>query len=537
MLSMYLRKEVINYFITYGYGAKRIRSVMLREGKEAPSRNTIRKYLNRYKQILRSKGKEAALDYLKNGDGFHTPERQRTKLDSHAREYIEGWIKDNEYKKTHNLRKQCVDMVLVWRHLREQEGYDVGYSTVTAYARDYITRVAGEKKSRECFIKQFHPAGEECQFDWGDVKLKIGGKWMTLRMAAFVLPHSNHRRGYLFICENTLAFEESHRNYFHDIGHIPLRMVYDNMKVAVKAFVGTEKEPTDALLDLSSFYGFQWRFCNIRSGNEKGNVEETVKVLRKLAFSMRNKFASIEGAQAWLDKVCEKYNHEGLSDSTVNVERLAEEDFAAMRPCTDDFGCFELIDRKVNNLGVITVGGAYYSVPDTLVGDIVSVRNYTNKIEVLSGRSVVAEHEKVRKGEWHTVLWHYLHTLGYKPGALKNAVALRQAPEGIRRVFEQSFCDNPKDFIMLLSETQSHGMDYSDIISAHAKLKECHVKHVNLLLMESEMFGRKEGADDAAKAYLLQDASDIETFSEKGLEALAGLMGNHEGRRNAYGSE
>ena len=52
------------------------------------------------------------------------------------------------------------------------------------------------------------------------------------------------------------------------------------MKVAVKAFVGTEKEPTDALLDLFSFYGFEYRFCNARSGNEKGNAEESVKVVR-----------------------------------------------------------------------------------------------------------------------------------------------------------------------------------------------------------------------------------------------------------------
>ncbi len=84
-------------------------------------------------------------------------------------------------------------------------------------------------KSRECFIHQYHPAGEECQFDWGDVKLKIHGRRLTVRMTVFTLPHSNHRTAYLFLRENTLAFMESHRNYFHDIGRIPKRMVYDDI--------------------------------------------------------------------------------------------------------------------------------------------------------------------------------------------------------------------------------------------------------------------------------------------------------------------
>ena len=69
---------------------------------------------------------------------------------------------------------------------------------------------------------------------------------------------------YLFIREHTLAFQEAHRDYFHDIGHIPMRMVYDNMRVAVKSFVGSEKHPTDALLELAGFYAFDFRFCNAR---------------------------------------------------------------------------------------------------------------------------------------------------------------------------------------------------------------------------------------------------------------------------------
>ena len=62
------------------------------------------------------------------------------------------------------------------------------------------------------------------------------------------------------------------------------------MKVSVKRFVGPgEKAPTEALLQLSGYYGFNFRFCNVRRGNEKGNVERSVdKVKRSKEIAKRS---------------------------------------------------------------------------------------------------------------------------------------------------------------------------------------------------------------------------------------------------------
>ena len=355
------------------------------------------------------------------------------------------------------------------------------YAMVTAYAREYAARQK-PSKSKECFIRQYHPAGEECQFDWGDVKLKIHGRNLTVRMAVFTLPHSNHRTAYLFLREHTLAFMESHRNYFHDIGRIPKRMVYDNMRVAVKVrrmWTKDDKEPTDALLSMSSFYGFDFRFCNARSGNEKGNVEESVKFVRKYVFSVRDEFDSLGEAQDYLSAGCAKLNAQSNSPATADIVSLAREDFDAMSPWTDDISCFQKVEREVTNYATISVDRANYSVPDTFTLGTVSVRVYTNKIEVLdaSGK-VVAEHGKVGHGEWSIKLEHYLHTLRYKPGALKNAEALRQAPEGIRKVFRGAFADNPKDFVELLIFAKERDIVYDGIVEAFNSLKESHVHNI-----------------------------------------------------------
>ncbi len=47
---------------------------------------------------------------------------------------------------------------------------------------------------------------------------------------------------------------ESHRNFFRDIHGVPAMMVYDNMRVAVKSFVGGDKKATEALMKMSGFY-------------------------------------------------------------------------------------------------------------------------------------------------------------------------------------------------------------------------------------------------------------------------------------------
>ena len=127
------------------------------------------------------------MDYFDKEEVFHTPERPRTKLDDKACKYIEDCLERNRQKIAEGNRKQCMDLTRVWQVLREDMGYDMCYATVTAYAREYAAR-REPAKSRECFIRQYHPAGEECQFDWGDVKLKIHGWRLTVRMTVFTLP-------------------------------------------------------------------------------------------------------------------------------------------------------------------------------------------------------------------------------------------------------------------------------------------------------------------------------------------------------------
>lgn len=147
---------------------------------------------------------------------------------------------------------------------------------------------------------------------------------MKVQMAVFTLLHSNRRSAWLFRRQDTFSLMEAHRNFSIEIQGVPQTMVYDNMKVAVTIRTGRKgrpavKYPTRAMRQLSLYYRFGERFCNARSGWEKGSVERPVEIVRRAAFVSRQSFETLDDAQAWLDRMLGKINAvsgiSGISDT------------------------------------------------------------------------------------------------------------------------------------------------------------------------------------------------------------------------------
>lgn len=127
-------------------------------------------------------------------------------------------------------------------------------------------------------------------------------------MAVFTSAYSNFRMAYLFTKQKTECFQEAHALFFQEVNGVFHTMVYDNMRVAVKKFIGNKKEPTEALVKLSLYYGFHYRFCNPASGNEKGHVERSVEVVRRKAFAYQDTFKTLQEANKYLHEICLQLN-------------------------------------------------------------------------------------------------------------------------------------------------------------------------------------------------------------------------------------
>ena len=93
----------------------------------------------------------------------------------------------------------------------------------------------------------------------------------------------------------------------------------------------------------------------------------------------------------------------------------------------------------------------HYSVPDSLVGEKVHVKVYSEKIVILYGKEKVASHQRSYcGGDWCIKLEHYLRTLSRKPGALPHSVVWQRAPEELRRLYDIHFKEDNRTFVLLL---------------------------------------------------------------------------------------
>ena len=442
------------------------------------SRNTVRKIINEYETVASDvHSREEMSEYLTEPRKYNSSNRTQHSISDEYQKVIHECLHDNEVKRMTGLKKQCMLKQDIYE-LLVKKGFTGSYSTVCRFIRK-VTE-GPNKPNKEAFIRIYYNPGEHCEFDWGEVKLKIRGKNHRFFMAVFTFSHSNGRWAYLFRHQNTLAYKESHRNFFRDINGVPEVMVYDNMKVAVKDFVGNEKRPTLALQQLQMHYLFKHRFCNARAGWEKGHVEKSVEYVRRKAFCVLDSFDSIEEAQHHLSLVCDELNSEIGSISTAEKLTKLKADLLSLKPFPGDIGCFERLTYTVDKWSTITYENNHYSVPDKFVGEKIDIKVYSEKIVIMDGREKVGTHERFyQKGCWSVLLDHYLNTLIRKPGAIKSSLALHQMPPMIKELFDRHFVDKGKDFVLMLQYARENGFTDSDIIAAYDALKKKKLRRIS----------------------------------------------------------
>lgn len=191
------------------------------------------------------------------------------------------------------------------------------------YVIIYVARNKGKgKKSSEAFIRLFYKPGEVVEFDWGEAVLFIDGVKTKFYLAVFTFGHSNGRYAYLFRHNEHSWLSWNHTATFSwDINGVPSLMVYDNMRVAVKSFVGGEKTPTDSLLRMADFYRFRYRFCNVRAGWEKGHVERSVEFVRRQGFLPYGPFQGCFFGAGTSEGCLQEDEQSGYSPSTMGKSR------------------------------------------------------------------------------------------------------------------------------------------------------------------------------------------------------------------------
>ena len=511
MLKMTERKDIISVYDE----TQSIRATAKRLGL---SRKTVQRYVNQYLGAA-SQGDESLAVYLQTkptSKGKGSP-REKRALTAEVRAQIEVFLRENEEKRRRGDHKLCKKGIDIHDKLKDM-GFKVSYPSVCNYIRQYEGRDTG---SPECYIRQEYMPGMDCEFDWGEMYLTIDGSRVKVYMAAFTLAYSNYRMAFLFYHQDTQAFVESHKLCFDNFNGVPRRMVYDNMRVAIRSFVGG-KQPTDALIRMKNAWGFSHRFCNIRSGNEKGHVERSVEFVRRKAFSDNDTFDSLEAANEHLYNVCMDLNMTVSSPATADIVSRSEDDLASLLPLREGPGSFEYGYYKADKYAAITIKGHHYSVPETLVGERVLTFIHANEIVMRYDGKEVARHERRPDRIWNMDLMHYLSTFDRKPGSVAGSTALACALPEIQDVFHKHFEDSPKRFIELLRMIRDNGLTLEDFIIAYDMMVASQINPAMPGAFEQVLLPDRKAPEPIG----LPSASseEIELQSMATLSALASIM-------------
>ena len=475
MIGMSTKQSIIIRYFRQGESKRKISREL------GIHRNTVDRYIKEYEQGRQKEtGKkdleqEELHETILHPPRYDSSKRTRRKLTKEIIEQIDQYLAKNAIKRSSGRSKQVMKKVDVWEALVAAD-YDISYPSVCNYIRS-------KEWKKEAYIRQSYTPGSVCEFDWGEVKLIIGGIKRVYQLAVFTMAWSNYRYAYLYNRQHAQSFHQSHVRFFEHLAGVPGQMVYDNMRVAVKRFVGrTEKEATQGLLSMSMYYQFAFRFCNVRKGNEKGHVERSVEYVRRKAFSVLDEFEDLPSANTHLLKIVRGLNEkEQQQKGTSAVAQLKQaRPYLALCPASP-MECAEIKNVKVDKYSTICVYQNHYSVPEILVGKIVQVKIYSDHLLIYYKNEVLCKHERhYTCHEWYLNLDHYLSTLLRKPGALKGAQALEQADTNLKRIYQVHFQGRSREFIELLHYQRQKKLSLFQIQQVIHKLLQMGCKEISL---------------------------------------------------------
>ncbi len=513
--------EKHNIILLHYRDGKSLRQISRETGVSRP---TVTKYIAEYAahkhrltQALRGditdEGAAELIQRLVEPPCYESASRSGHKVTEALQSRIQGLLTENAQKRSRGQHKQQLK-VCDMHEVLQGEGYDVSYSHLCTVVK------AIEPQVPETFIRQTYALGDTCEFDWGEVKVRLAGTLTRIQMAIFTSARGNYRYAWLSRKQDTAAFQQAHALFFEHLGGVYRTLVYDNMKVAVKRFVGpTEKEATQGLLSLSLYYQFAFRFCNVRRGNEKGHVERSVEYVRRKAFAVRDEFAELTEANRYLGTVCTRLNQVVREEADgQSAQEILERERPYLLPVGPRFECGDVRELRVDTYSTVRVDTCRYSVPEAYVGQMVQVRVAPELVRCYANGQCIGQHQRGHgRHEWHLTLTHYLHTFSRKPGALAGSVALTQLDERLQMILATHYAERPKEFIDLLRYMMTTQKSIAEIETVIRQLQRTGVHDLTTDMI-------KVVCERKAESPVPPVSTHIEQAATAQLAVLAGLM-------------
>lgn len=358
-------------------------------------------------------------------------------------------------------RKQYHTVRQIHKRLCHEYQFTGGYTIV----REAVN--ACRVRQREVFVPLSHPMGE-AQVDFGFAEVVIDGEQVKVALFVMTLPYSDGIFVKAYPRECTEAFIDGHVQAFKFFGGVPLRISYDNSKIAVAEFVGSRgRKVTVAFQKLVSHFLFSYHFCLVRRPNEKGHVETLVKFSRSNFLVPVPHFGNFEALNASLEQQCQTDLLRQLRGKPTSKEGMLAEERKVMLPSPkEEYEARKVVSVTANSLSLARFDNNDYSVPTAYAHHPVTVVATVDEVSIVVLDQVVARHRRCwKKGQVFFNPIHYLALLERKPGAFSYARPLEgwKLPEclhTLRRLLESEFDHGgTRQFIKVLRLLERWSLD------------------------------------------------------------------------------
>jgi transposase len=299
------------------------------------------------------------------------------------------------------------------------EGLTVGVTTVKALVAEW------KRKRREVFVPLVYHPGDLAEVDFFEVLVDVGGERRKAWMFLMRLMHSGRDFARLYARQDQVSFLDGHVRAFAHFGAVPHRIAYDNLKPAVaRILVGSDRVLTARFEALASHYLFEACFCRPRTGHDKGGVEARGKGIRWQHLVPIPTGADLAAVSAQLLARLDERLADGRdADGHTVGERFAVEHGRMLPLPAYAFRARAAHVVSVSRRSLVTVEGAYYSVPCAWAGLDAVAHVGAEDIEIVGPERATVLHPRKRFGERSIDYRHYLRELARKPQAVRQVVA------------------------------------------------------------------------------------------------------------------
>jgi len=293
------------------------------------------------------------------------------------------------------LHARCKgNQVRVWEELTARN-IDISYSTLTAACR---RRGIGIKEKIPAGEYSFAP-GKEMQHDTSPHKVDVGEKKnRLLQCAALWLGYSRMVFAQCYPTYNRFYAKVFLTEALKEFGGACRRCTTDNTSVVVAKGTGADAVMAPEMAAFGKRFGFEFKAHAIGDKNRSAVVERGFHYIENNFYPGRE-FSSLKNLNHQLRAWCVKANGKFRVKQQAKPIELFRMEQQQMEPLPIHVPeVYALHHRCVDLCGYIHVNTNRYSVPPSLIGREVEVRESIDQIRVFHHRQLMATHDRHDEG-------------------------------------------------------------------------------------------------------------------------------------------